>query len=248
ATPEHAATLERARQLNAVLGLLVAPLLFVVLAGAAFWSWLRFGRDPVYLDDPSILMAGPPEALTPAAGVFVLAGKSSRRALTTAMLDLASRGRIAFRQQHGLLGIGRNVGVETRPPAPDPNTLSRQRRNDARPLGPAEELAEARLKSVTHDDGGYIEPDDLLKFGTAVPAFDKALEAEVVRRGWFAKKPSSVVASWAGRGVVIAILGGFAVFAGANIPFNGLLFIGAALLAAGVSTIALAPGIAARTL
>ena len=33
-------------------------------AGAA-WSWLRFGRDPVYLDDPSIHMAGPPEALTP---------------------------------------------------------------------------------------------------------------------------------------------------------------------------------------
>ena len=33
ATPEHAATLERARQLDAVLGLLVAPLLFVVLAG-----------------------------------------------------------------------------------------------------------------------------------------------------------------------------------------------------------------------
>src|SRR6478672_2263391 len=240
ATPEHAATLERARQLDAVLGLLVAPLLFVVLAGAAVWSWLRFGRDPVYLDDPSILMAGPPEALTPAAGVFVLAGKSSRRALTTAMLDLASRGRIAFREEHGLLGIGRKVGVETRPADPDPNTLARQRRNDARPLGPAEELAEARLKSVTHDEGGYIEPDDLLKFGTAVPAFDKALEAEVVRRGWFAKKPSSVVVHWAGRGIVIAVLGGIAVFAGANIPFNGLLFIGAALLAAGIVTIVIA--------
>jgi uncharacterized membrane protein YgcG len=240
ATPEHAATLERARQLDAVLGLLVAPLLFVVLAGAAVWSWLRFGRDPVYLDDPSILMAGPPEALTPAAGVFVLAGKSSRRALTTAMLDLASRGRIAFREEHGLLGIGRKVGVETQPPDPDPNTLARQRRNDARPLGPAEELAEARLKSVVHDDGGYIEPDELLKFGSAVPAFDKALEAEVVRRGWFAKKPSSVVAQWVGRGVVIAILGGIAVFAGANIPFNGLLFLGAALLAAGIVTIVIA--------
>ena len=60
-------------------------------------------------------MAGPPEALTPAAGVFVLDGKSSRRALTTAMLDLASRGRIAFREEHGLLGIGRKVGIETRP-------------------------------------------------------------------------------------------------------------------------------------
>ena len=248
ATPEHAATLERARQLDAVLGLLVAPLLFVVLAGVAFWSWLRYGRDPVYLDDPSILMAGPPEALTPAAGVFVLAGKSSRRALTTAMLDLASRGRIAFREEHGLLGIGRKVGIETRVPDPDPNTLARQRRNDARPLGPAEELAEARLQSVKHDGEGYIEPDDLLAFGTAVPAFDKALEAEVVRRGWFAKKPSTVVASWSGRGVAIAVLGGLAIFGGVSIPFNGLLFIGFGLLASGIVTIVVSRSMAAVTL
>ena len=53
-TPEHAAELERARQLDAVLGLLVAPLLFVLLAGFAVWHWLRYGKDPVYLDDPSI--------------------------------------------------------------------------------------------------------------------------------------------------------------------------------------------------
>ena len=93
---------------------------------------------------------------------------------------------------------------------------------------------------MTHDDEGYIEPDDLLKFGTAVPAFDKALEAEVVRRGWFAKKPSTIVASWVGRGVVITILGGLAIFGGVSIPFNGLLFIGGALLAAGILTIVIA--------
>src|SRR4029079_4140161 len=54
ATPEHAATLERARQIDAVAGLLVAPLLALGLIGWAGWSWLRYGRDPVYLDDPSI--------------------------------------------------------------------------------------------------------------------------------------------------------------------------------------------------
>src|SRR5262249_40549925 len=71
ASPEHAAELERARQIDAVLGLLVAPLLALVLIGWAAWSWLRYGKDPVYLDDPSVHMAGPPEALTPAAAVFV---------------------------------------------------------------------------------------------------------------------------------------------------------------------------------
>jgi len=239
-TPEHAADLQRARQIDAVLGLLVAPLLFVVLAGLAVWSWLRFGRDPVYLDDPSILMAGPPEALTAADAVFILAGHSSRRALTTAMLDLASRGRIAFREEHGLFGMNKKVGIETQPAEPDAMTLARQRRNDARALGPAEELAEQRIKSVKHDDTGYIEPDDLLKFGSAVPAFDKALEAEVVRRGWFAKKPSAVVAHWVGRGVVLGVIGCLAIFGGVNIPFNGLLFVGIALLAAGIATVVIA--------
>jgi uncharacterized membrane protein YgcG len=105
ATPEHAATLERGRQINAVVGLVGAPLAALLLVGAAGWSWLRYGRDPVYLDDPSIHMAGPPAALTPAVAVFVLDGRSSRRALTTALLDIASRGALAFRQVSHLLGL-----------------------------------------------------------------------------------------------------------------------------------------------
>ncbi|HEX5825536.1 MAG TPA: TPM domain-containing protein, partial [Candidatus Limnocylindrales bacterium] len=101
-TPEHAATLERARQLDAVVGLVGAPLALFGLVGSAVLAWRRYGRDPVYLDDPSIHMAGPPESLTPASAVFVLAGGSSRRALTTALLDVASRGQIAFREEAGL--------------------------------------------------------------------------------------------------------------------------------------------------
>ena len=41
------------------------------LVGSGVFAWLRYGRDPVYLDDPSIHMAGPPRDLTPAAGAFV---------------------------------------------------------------------------------------------------------------------------------------------------------------------------------
>ena len=69
----------------------------LVLIGSGVFAWLRYGRDPVYLDDPSIHMAGPPPDLTPAAGAFVVSGGPSRRALTAAMLDLASRGEVAFR-------------------------------------------------------------------------------------------------------------------------------------------------------
>ena len=111
ATPEHAAQLDFFRQLNAVLGLLIAPL---VAVGIVLWglaSWFRHGRDPVYLDDPSIHMPAPPPGLTPAAGAVVRDGRSTRRALTAASLDLAARGMIAFQaEKTGLLGSDDQAG------------------------------------------------------------------------------------------------------------------------------------------
>ena len=243
ATPEHARTLDRARQANAVAGLVVAPLLAILLVGSAGWSWLRYGRDPVYLDDPSIHMAGPPETLTPAGAVFVLAGGSSRRALTTALLDLASRGEVAFRQESHLLGLKKRIGIETRPPEPDPETRARQLRNAARPLGPAEELVRDKLAGLAPGSEGYIEPDELLAFGASVPAFDRALEQEVVARGWFRERPSAAVARWTGRAVIAAILGAIAIFAGANVPSSGLLLIGVGLVVG-----AIVVGILARSM
>ena len=233
-TPEHARALEQARQVNAVAGLVVAPLLALLLIGSAAWAWLRYGRDPVYLDDPSIHMAGPPEALTAAGAVFVLAGGASRRALTTAMLDLASRGEIAFRQESHLLGLKKAVGIETHPAAPDPTTRARQLRNAARPLGPAEQIARDRLIGLGKGADGYIEPTALLAFGSSVPAFDKALETEAVARGWFGEKPSAAVARWMGRAVLAVVGGVVAVIGGINLPASGLVLIGVGLIGAGI--------------
>ena len=234
ATPEHAQTLERARQINAVVGLIGAPLAALLLVGSAAWSWLRFGRDPVYLDDPSIHMAGPPASLTPAAAVFVLDGRSSRRALTTALLDIASRGVLAFRQESHLLGLQKKVGIDTALAEPDPVTRARQRRNDARKLGPAERTLEDKVLGIGRREGGYIEPDRLLELGALVPAFDKALEAEAVGRGWFREKPSAAVTRWRTRGVLAGVAGVIAIVAGANIPMSGLILIGVGLLLGGI--------------
>ena len=65
ATAENARVLQLARQVDAVAGLIVAPLLLVGLVAWAGWSWLRYGRDPIYLDDDSILMPAPPQASRP---------------------------------------------------------------------------------------------------------------------------------------------------------------------------------------
>jgi uncharacterized membrane protein YgcG len=232
ATPENAARLERGRQLNAVVGLAGAPLVVVGLVGWAFYSWRRYGKDPVYLDSPSIYLPAPPPGLTAASGALVVDGHSSRRALTTAMLDLASRGRIAFREETGLLGLGRKVGVVLEPDADDATVTARRERNDRRPIGPAEELALRRLKPLGKD--GYIEPDELLGFGAAVDDFDATLEKHVVASNWFREKPSAAVSRWYVRGG-LGIIAGFAlIWLGFTIPMSGLTLVGGGAIGAGV--------------
>ena len=51
--------------------------MFVLIVGGALIAWYRHGRDPVYLDDPSIHIPAPPAGLTPAAGAVIRDGKST---------------------------------------------------------------------------------------------------------------------------------------------------------------------------
>jgi uncharacterized membrane protein YgcG len=239
ATPEHAQRLQLARQVDAAVGLVGAPVVFLVLVGSGTFAWLRYGRDPVYLDDPSIHMAGPPRDLTPAAGAFVLAGRTSRRALTTALLDLASRGEIAFRQESEMLGLKKKVGIEVGPAAVDANEEARRARNGVRPIGPAEELAGRELAKLAQGTG-YIEPDDLAAgFAATVPKFDEALEGEVIRGGWFREPPSKATTRWLIRGTIALFVGIAGLVAGLNLPSAGLTLIGGAALAGGIALIVL---------
>jgi uncharacterized membrane protein YgcG len=249
ATAEHAAELQGARQFNAVVGLVGAPVAFMGLAGWAFVSWRRYGKDPVYLDDPSILMPAPPPDLTAASGAMVMDGGTSRRALTTAMLDLASRGLISFREDGGFLGLGKKVGIDVAPPAGDPVLQAQRERNSRRPTGPAEAIALRELKSLgSAQEDAYITPDELPKFGTQVSAFDTALEGHVVSRGWFKEKPSKVTGRWVGKGFLAIFAGILAIIAGANVPISGLVLIGVAAIAGGLVVVVFARGMPAVTM
>ena len=135
ATPEHANELQTARQVNAVVGLVGAPIVFMGLVGWVFFSWRRYGKDPVYLDDPSVLMPAPPPDLTAASGAMVMDGRTSRRALTTALLDLASRGQLTFRQEPGGLFHKAKVGIDLAPGPADDVTEAQRRLNSAAPDG-----------------------------------------------------------------------------------------------------------------
>jgi uncharacterized membrane protein YgcG len=233
ATPEHAARLQVGRQINAIVGLVGAPVVLIGLVAWALFSWRRYGKDPVYLDDPSILMPAPPPDLTAASGALIMDGRTSRRALTTAMLDLASRGLLTFREDRGFLGLAHKVGIDTDPQAGDPIEQARRERNARRPISAAERYALEELRDI----GGaehVIESKDLPEFGSKVSQFDSLLEAHVVDKGWMTEKPSKAVARWAGRGVLVIVAGAAAIVLGFNIPASGLVLVGGAAVIAGI--------------
>jgi uncharacterized membrane protein YgcG len=247
ATSGHAATLERARIANAIVGLVGTPVAFIVLVGWALWSWLRYGRDPDYLDDPSILMPAPPPDLTAPAGALVFDGRSSRHTLTTAMLDLASRDELAFRPEPHRLGKDK-MGIDVVKPDEGNARIALNRRH---PVDPAEVYALGELTDLgvgSREGGRHIDSTALLGFGKSVSKFDDRLETYVTQKGWFREKPKDAVARWRLRGGIEAVLGVVLIVVAFNLPSDGLLLIGAAVLAAGIVTLALAYAMPARTL
>lgn len=241
ATAEHAATLQLARQVDAVAGLIVAPLLLIGLVAWAGWSWLRYGRDPVYLDSASILMPAPPPGLTPAAAAVVMDGRTSRHALTTALVDLAARGEISFRASER---DPRQMDIDITVPDQRDARLARNRRQ---PLGEAEKYALEELKRL----GGAIrtiEAADVPDFAKSVAGFDDRLEASVAAGGWFREPPGDSVERWTRRAAVVLIAGIVGIFVGLNLPSNGLLLVAAAATVGAVAMFVIARTMPQRTL
>ena len=246
ATGENAAQLQFARQLDAVIGIIGGLGGFLLLTGYALFHWRRYGRDPYIVDSPSIYLPAPPPELTAAGGALLYDGHSSRRTLTTALLDLASRDEIAFRPADQLLGPD-EVTVEIREPNGQDPRIRLNRRN---PISPAEQLALDKLAAEAEPENGVpvLDKAALLEFGTSVSAFDSSLEAEVVRRGWFGEAPGKVTGRWRLIGVVefVAAVGAF--WLGATIPSGGFTLLAIGLGAAGIFTFGIAGAMPARTM
>jgi hypothetical protein len=165
------------------------------------------------------------------------------------MLDLASRGMLSFREEKsGVLGLGKaKLGVAIGAPvAADARTGFERTKASRQPLGPAEEYAYSELADLA--DGDYVDPAELLKFGTKVSGFDQRLEEHVTQKGWFTESPRKVTQRWLQRGGLIALLGGVAIWAGLNVPSNGLLLVGIGGLGGGLVIAGLASAMPARTM
>ncbi len=245
ATAQNATDLSRGRIINALVGLILGPALFVLAIASTSIAWYRRGRDAVYIDDPSVYMPAPPPDLTPASAALVYDGHSSRRTLTTAMLDLASRGEIAFSVPDP--GKPTILAVNTDPPtATDPAVEAARQKAARQPLTEAESYALTMLHSVA-GDSDVIDPGTLPQFGQYSGKFDTKLEDHAVAQGWFVEAPTKAIVRYSRWGALELVLGIIAFIAGSSIPFSGLLFVAVGLVAGGVVSIVLAQAMPART-
>ena len=247
ATADNAARLTFFRQLDAVIGIVGGLGAFLLLSGWAVFHWRRYGRDPYVVDSPSIYLPAPPPELTAAGGALLYDGQSSRRTLTTALLDLASRDEVAFLAKDQFLGPD-EVEVAVHPPTLDDPRVRLNRRN---PLSPAERFALDKLEAKGSKVGEgvlVLDKADLLQFGKAVAGFDGLLEGELVQRGWFTQAPSKASGRWRMIGIAEIFAGFVAIWLGTVIPSSGFVLLAVGLGAAGVLTFLVAAAMPARTL
>lgn len=248
ATPDHAQSLETARQANAVIGLILSPLVVLLVVGGALLKWYRVGKDPVYLDDPSILVPAPPPGLTPAAGAAVRDGGVARRSLTAASLDLAVRGYAGFKAESGgAFGGKPEIGIFAgEATSADQAEQARMLRARQRPMDPATQYLRERLDKVA---GGttYIEHARITELGKYVGEFDKRLETHLVAEGWYRERPSMSSGRWAVRGTLAFIAGVATLIVGINLPAGGVVVLGVALIASAIALFVIAGAMPART-
>ena len=223
-TPAATDRLNLLRQLNAGLGVIGAPIAFLVIAGTAFFAWRREGDDPEVLDSDSVLMAGPPADMTPPLATVVREGRATQHSLDTVLVELASTGRIAFQN---LDQAGKVKSDDDPNPLTDPAIEVR----DEAPSGPrlaGPERATWDLLRQQALGSDILARERLWALNGQLRPIRGALEDEVVRLGWFTRKPSTLITRWSLIGFGEMALGGLFLLGGFVIPMSGLTLLGAA--------------------
>ncbi|MGZ6268196.1 MAG: TPM domain-containing protein, partial [Candidatus Limnocylindrales bacterium] len=218
ATPAHADELNRARILNAIVGL-GALVLSIWLVAFVMIRWYTHGRDPIYVDDNSVLMPAPPDGLTPAMATLLMDDRTSSRTVSAAMVDLAARGLIRFRQEEAFMSKKTSVGVTGKA-----STITTP---EAGLYSAIAELAEP---------GGFVESSSMPQLAPAIGKLGSDLETLSVEKGWLTGKPTRVVAVW----FIVAVAEGLASIPlfvwTVNLGASGGLMGGFALIVAAVIT------------
>ena len=242
-TPAGTDRLNLLRQLNAVVGLAGAPITLVVMAGFAFFAWRREGDDPDVLDSESILMAGPPADMTPPLATVVREGRATQHSLDTILMELASTGRIAFQN---LDQVGKVKSDDEPNPLIDPAIEVRDEAPSGRLLAAPQRAAWDLIRQQALG-GGTLSRERLWSLNAHLGPIRDQLETEVVRLGWFTRKPSTLITRWSVIGGAEMALGVLFVAGGFVIPMSGLTLLGAGAGLGGAVTWAFGQAMSQRT-
>ncbi len=242
-TPSATERLNFLRTANAVLGLVVAPIALLLVAGIAFRSWRRAGRDPSVLDSPSILMAGPPAGMTPPLATVVRQGRADEHSLDTVLVELASTGRLAFQN---LDRVGKTKADDDPNPLLDPAVELRDDPPSGGKLGRAEREAWDLVRR--HSGGSAIlSRERLWSLNEVLGPIRESLEREAIRLGWLTHLSAPVIGMWSGIGIGEMVVGGLAVWASFAIPMSGATLLGAGIGVGGLVTFGLGQAMSQRT-
>jgi uncharacterized membrane protein YgcG len=232
--------LERARILDALLTLAVAPLVLLGTLGMALIAWYRSGRDPRFLDSESILMAGPPAGMTPSLAVVVRQGRSSLLSLTVALMELGRRGFVRFAE-------GGREGLAIELLGDDADSEPHRR------LGSGQRYLLDRLRALlgsrAQDPGAdwTLDAKSLARLHEDTDEFHRRVEREAVDLGWFAEKPRRAIMRWSLIGGGELVVGGVLLTIGLLVPIYGLALVGGAFVLGGLGTMLLAQWMPQRT-
>jgi uncharacterized membrane protein YgcG len=242
-TSDGSARIQGARQLNAVVGLGLAPFVLLATLMFAYLAWRRQGRDPEFHDSPSILMAGPPAGMTPPLATVVRRGEVSPESLNVTLVELASQGRIAFRN---LDRVSEVHSDEEPDPVTDPAILVPPEPAAAPPLARPQTYVYDAIRGLAGSTG-ELQRERLWGLNAALSRYRSILEQTAVGLGWFTQRPSRLIGRWTAIGVGELLLGLIIGFLGFSMPSSGLLLFGAALGLGGIGTVLFGRAMSQRT-
>ncbi len=235
--------LEMLRIANAGLGLIGAPLALVATLGLAWRRWRRDGDDPELTDSPSILMAGPPAEMTPALATVVQKGTASSHSINTILAQLASTGRLTFRNLDQVSDARSDANPD---PLTDPAIEVHAGTHDDRELAGPELAAWERIRE--HAGGsGVLMRERLWEVNSLLDGSKHALESAAVRIGWLVRMPGPSIARMTVLGIGIVIIGAIIIFVGISVPMSGALLFGGALVIGGIGTAGFGQAMSKRT-
>jgi uncharacterized membrane protein YgcG len=242
-TTDRRDQIQGARQLNAVIGLGVAPILLLATLSFAYLAWRRQGRDPEFHDSPSILMAGPPAGMTPPLATVVRRGAATPEGLNVTLVELASQGRIAF---SNLDRVSEVRSDEEPDPLTDPAILVPPEPAAARPLAEPQRFVYDTIRDLA-GSSGELRREQLWGLNAAVSGYRSLLEKTAVGLGWFTQRPSRLIGRWTAIGILELVLGLFVGFVSFQAPSSGALLVGVALALGGGGTILFGRAMSQRT-